>query len=514
LKKGLFFFVIDLFMVTLSLLIIIWIRPGSVGSYFSRYYLSYLIFLTVWMLSSILFKKYAPLRNPTFKNVALPIVFSNFVALGTITVLMFFFRSTFYSRTIVLGTILLASFFEFFFSSIYFFLKIAIEYQNPPDNEYMALRAQQLNGNNNHNGISEDLPGNGKAIELSQELRNPIIEECGKEGLSFILDNNGYGSEKTLLVSTTTPFNIETQPNNRYLAIINLKRINDIAYLNTFFEAVNSKLPEKGTFIGCVETKNLRKKRIFKKYPFLLNYFYYYFLDFPVKRLMPKFKITSGLYHFLTRGQNRVITRAETLGRLISCGFDIINEEYINQLFYFAVTKVKEPSFDPNPTYGPLVRLKRIGKNGRIIKVLKMRTMHPYAEYLQDYMYKMHSLKEGGKFDNDFRVSTQGRIMRKLWIDELPMLFNWIKGDLKIVGVRPISEHYFNLYEEEVRKKRIRYKPGLIPPFYADLPKTLKAIQKSEMQYLDAFEKKPFRTDWRYFWKALFNIVIKSARSQ
>jgi lipopolysaccharide/colanic/teichoic acid biosynthesis glycosyltransferase len=161
-----------------------------------------------------------------------------------------------------------------------------------------------------------------------------------------------------------------------------------------------------------------------------------------------------------------------------------------------------------------MVRLKRIGKNGKVIKVLKMRTMHPYAEYLQDYMYKMHNLTEGGKFDFDFRVSTQGKIMRKLWIDELPMLFNWIKGDLKLVGVRPISEHYFNLYDKEVREKRIKYKPGLVPPFYADLPKTLKEIQESEMRYLKAYEEKPFRTDWKYFWKAMYNIVIKRARSQ
>ena len=94
------------------------------------------------------------------------------------------------------------------------------------------------------------------------------------------------------------------------------------------------------------------------------------------------------------------------------------------------------------------------------------------------------------------------------------MLVNWIKGDLKLVGVRPISEHYFNLYDQEVREKRIKYKPGLVPPFYADLPKTLKEIQESEMRYLEAYEEKPFRTDWKYFRKAIYNIVIKRARSQ
>ncbi len=139
--------------------------------------------------------------------------------------------------------------------------------------------------------------------------------------MSFIRENNYCDSDETLVVSTTTAFNIQAQPSNKFKGIVNLKRINDIRFLNRFFEAVNTKLPKEGTFVGCVETKNLRKKRIFKKYPFLLNFFFYYLLDFPVKRVMPKFKMTQGFYHFLTRRQNRVITRAETLGRLISCRY-------------------------------------------------------------------------------------------------------------------------------------------------------------------------------------------------
>jgi lipopolysaccharide/colanic/teichoic acid biosynthesis glycosyltransferase len=182
-------------------------------------------------------------------------------------------------------------------------------------------------------------------------------------------------------------------------------------------------------------------------------------------------------------------------------------------MLYFVARKIQEPAYDYHPTYGPLVRLKRIGINGKTIYVYKIRTMHPYSEYLQDYVYKTSDLQDGGKFRNDFRVSTVGRIMRKLWIDEVPMLINLIRGDLKLVGVRPLSQQYFELYDEELRAKRIRVKPGLIPPFYADLPKTLEEIQASENRYLDTYLKHPFLTDFRYFWKALYNIVVKRARS-
>ena len=59
----------------------------------------------------------------------------------------------------------------------------------------------------------------------------------------------------------------------------------------------------------------------------------------------------------------------------------------------------------------------------------------------------------------------------------------------------------------------MKTKPGLIPPFYADMPKTLEEIMASEMRYLEAYEKHPFRTDIRYFFKAMWNILFKGARS-
>ena len=99
------------------------------------------------------------------------------------------------------------------------------------------------------------------------------------------------------------------------------------------------------------------------------------------------------------------------------------------------------------------------------------------------------------------------------WIDELPMLINLLKGELKLVGVRPLSKHYFSLYTLEHQERRVKYKPGLVPPFYADNPKTLEDIMASEQKYFDAYDKHPLFTDFRYFFKAIFNIVFKKSRS-
>ena len=139
--------------------------------------------------------------------------------------------------------------------------------------------------------------------------------------------------------------------------------------------------------------------------------------------------------------------------------------------------------------------------------------MHPYSEYLQKYVYDMSGLKEGGKMKEDFRMTTWGKVMRKCWIDELPMLYNWIKGELQLIGVRPLSQHYFSLYDRELQELRQYVKPGLVPPFYSDLPTTFEEICDSEKIYIKAFLKHPFKTQCRYFWRIIFNIVFRGARS-
>ncbi|HNY03901.1 MAG TPA: sugar transferase, partial [Bacteroidales bacterium] len=230
----------------------------------------------------------------------------------------------------------------------------------------------------------------------------------------------------------------------------------------------------------------------------------------------PKLMLTKKVYFLVSGGKKRAISRTEMLGRLYSCGFEVLEESEAGDLLYWKSRKIREPYFDNDPTYGVFIRLRRIGRNGREFNVYKLRTMHAYAEYLQGYVYERYKLDEGGKFRNDFRVTAMGKIFRKFWIDELPMIWNLIKGDMKLVGVRPLSRHYFSLYSEELREKRIRTKPGLIPPYYAQYPtpRTLEEVQQNEAAYLAAWEQHPFRTDVVTFFRAIRNIFFKKARSK
>ena len=315
------------------------------------------------------------------------------------------------------------------------------------------------------------------------------------------------------LTSTSDQINLEKLTFGKFSSILNLKKVNDIRYINKFFETVNTILPNSGLYLGKVVTYPNRRSAILKKYPPILNKIIYFF-DYIFSRVLPKLPILKNLYFHLTKGKGRVISRAEMYGRLYSCGFEIIDEKTINHSLFFVAKKVKDPCYDQNPTYAPLISLNRIGKNGKIIKVYKLRTMHPFSEYLQEYVYNRNELQEGGKIKNDFRISPEGRIFRKFWIDEIPMLINIFKGEMKLVGVRPLSKHFYSLYDEDLQQKRIKNKPGFIPPFYVDLPKTMSEIMESERKYLELYDQSPFITDVKYFFMAFKNVLFKGARSK
>lgn len=330
--------------------------------------------------------------------------------------------------------------------------------------------------------------------------------------INFIENHFDLTLNETFITSTTATFNIDNLKNNSISGVVNLKKVNDCRYINKLFESVNMKLPVSGMFLGCVETYPDRRKALMEKYPIVLNWVIYFF-DTLFTRVFPKLKITKKLYFYLTKGKGRVISRSETYGRLYACGFEIVDQKTIDKIHFFVAKKIKEPIYDNNPTYGPIISLKRIGMDKKFFNVYKLRTMHPFSEYLQEYVYNMNSLQEGGKIKDDFRITPEGRILRKFWIDELPMLINILKGDLKIVGVRPIGQHFFSLYSKELQEKRTQFKPGFIPPFYVDLPKTFDEIMASELKYFNAYEKSPLKTDIKYFFLAFKNVLFKGARS-
>lgn len=355
---------------------------------------------------------------------------------------------------------------------------------------------------------------NSTPNSLTERLKNVFLKR-EPELYDFIkrhvplekINDVGY-----LVLRSADYYNIEVLDNNSLDFFLNLHELNDQRRVNEYLIKLNNAMHDNAYYVGKIQTIKLKRQYLFEHYSSTLASIIYFY-DFLYRRVSPKIPIIRKAYFFLSKGKNRSLSFAEGLGRLYYCGFKVHAVKEMGKFLYFIAQKVAEPRDDKNPSYGPLIKLRRTGKEGKPINVLKLRTMHPYSEYLQGFIYENMKLKEGGKFNNDFRITYWGKILRKLWIDELPMFINFFRGDLKLVGVRPLSKQYLNLYPEEFRYFRNKFKPGLIPPYYVDMPKEICEIVESERKYLESYQKHPIKTDFKYFVKAVYNIFVRKARS-
>lgn len=112
---------------------------------------------------------------------------------------------------------------------------------------------------------------------------------------------------------------------------------------------------------------------------------------------------------------------------------------------------------------GPvLFKHKRIGKEGKEIYIYKFRSMVDKAEdMIKDFTpEQMKEFKENYKLKDDPRITKIGKILRKTSLDELPQLLNIIKGELSIIGPRPVVEEELEKYGD-YKKKFLSVTPGL-----------------------------------------------------
>lgn len=114
-------------------------------------------------------------------------------------------------------------------------------------------------------------------------------------------------------------------------------------------------------------------------------------------------------------------------------------------------------------TDGPvLYREKRIGYKGKAFDFLKFRSMGENADCMQNKLRLRNEM--GGPFfkmRNDPRVTEFGRFIRKYSIDELPQLFNVLKGDMSLVGPRPCKPEEFKELKPWQQRAKTLMKPGL-----------------------------------------------------
>lgn len=364
---------------------------------------------------------------------------------------------------------------------------------------------QQTSVNDNRPGILEK--------EVRQNVLAFVSINMGHQLVDFIKRYGDANNDQSIVVCTSDAISLRMFAQQESPFVVNLERLNNAKRVCSFLREINLKMSLGGVFVGCIETTRQRRKRIYAKFPGWGGRVYYFF-DYLIKRVAPSMRSTRWIYRLSAAGRNHAMSFYEMVGRLSYCGLEIEADQEIDGMHYFAARKVAIPPERPRENYNLTLSLPRVGKGGKRIRVYKFRTMVPFSEYVQEHIYKRNNLRKGGKFRNDRRVTILGGILRKFWLDELPMVANILKGDIKLVGVRPISDQYLSLYKPEVVRLRTSVKPGLIPPYYADLPSSLDEIQDSEVRYIERWEKAPFKTDLVYFFKALWNIICGGARSK
>jgi lipopolysaccharide/colanic/teichoic acid biosynthesis glycosyltransferase len=94
----------------------------------------------------------------------------------------------------------------------------------------------------------------------------------------------------------------------------------------------------------------------------------------------------------------------------------------------------------------------RIGRYGKEFNVYKFATMLQNSPNLPGGLFTV---------ENDPRILPMGRFLRKTKINELPQLINILKGDMSVVGYRPLVRQGYELYSDEMKQKISHYKPGL-----------------------------------------------------
>lgn len=137
----------------------------------------------------------------------------------------------------------------------------------------------------------------------------------------------------------------------------------------------------------------------------------------------------------------------------------------------------------------------RVGKNGKKFKFYKFRSMVVNAEEMKKDLMNQNEMKDGVyfKMKDDPRITKIGKFLRKTSLDELPQLFNILKGDISIVGCRPcLVEEYEKM--SEYQKQRFLVPAGLTGEWQVRARSTSSSFEEVVKYDLDYIQNK------RGFW--------------
>lgn len=168
--------------------------------------------------------------------------------------------------------------------------------------------------------------------------------------------------------------------------------------------------------------------------------------------------------------------------------------------------------FISDPHGSPIFKQTRCGRDGKEFTFYKFRTMCVDAEDQLEELLE-HNEMEGPAFkmENDPRVIRGGKILRKTSLDELPQLWNILKGDMSIVGPRPCLPREIEQYDD-YQKQRLYISPGLT--CYWQIQPNRNSLNFDEWMELDLkyIQERSFLVDWKIILKTFGAITHLEGR--
>lgn len=188
------------------------------------------------------------------------------------------------------------------------------------------------------------------------------------------------------------------------------------------------------------------------------------------------------------------------LKRFFDIVFSLLGLIILSPLFLIVAILIKCGSKGP-----VFFKQERRTKNGKVFKMYKFRTMVVGAEHQGAGLFN---------YENDPRITKIGKFLRKSSIDELPQLFNTLKGDLSLVGPRPCVKYELGDYEtlNSRYKKRFKMRAGITGLAQVMGRNDISWDEKVgyDNQYIDNFKKHGIFTDIRILWKTFIKVFKKS----
>ncbi|MBO5953555.1 MAG: sugar transferase [Oscillospiraceae bacterium] len=215
---------------------------------------------------------------------------------------------------------------------------------------------------------------------------------------------------------------------------------------------------------------------------------------------------TEGMPHKIVLDRETVL-RSRKCYWLLRRGQDILLSAIALLVLWPVMLIVALAVYIDSPQAGPIFAQDRVGRDGKVFRFYKFRSMIPNAEAKLEELLDQNEMEGPAfKIKEDPRITKVGKFIRKTSLDELPQLWNILKGDMSIVGPRPPLPREVEVYGE-YEMQRLLVTPGLtcywqVQPRRNDL--SFDEWVELDIQYI---QESSFLTDWKIIFKT-FGAVL------